>query len=679
MDNKVRVEKCSICRVIARSSSGMEGDTYLERLFDVEDNRLFIPIINEEAPRKFENRTWIYKNDGPNSIGFIGCWRWSAKPNRNDPEADYVQSAFSHEIKPIFIDSIAVQDNEQLVTALKKEYRISATARNGNGIILIYDKRDSRCYQGVYIPPEKMIEIETGDFILSPDALYLRTVMIDRADVLPFGNEKIYRFLNVNLGGTLLIKSPFEVIKQYFLKNATWKTYSRMVGGTHAEHNELKAFIESINESIEVQIARECGISEDDASSYINKFMNEIEKYFSSKDLETEALQLLLTRDENLRTECEKVAEACWKEENAKIVKNAEENISILEKTLEETKSELEQKQIELRQANVDLEKWKENHRRLEEEFDEEIQKKIQNAKHSVGGLLADTVYGNELLGTSGRTASKSTKINYCSGELKETEETFNKIEDAHDLLTHNLHEFAGVNEDYAPILSSILLATFENHIPMVLAGPNGKAIAEAFSHTLFSFSCGCLECNEEYSKDVQQCIFDAPDPVICIDGFTNFNWLHSVPDICSCREKTLFFLTPYFEELFLAPKGLMSYVFPISTSEFVEELPTEDYIAGLYNGGQEEVRYAESERKILELNDLGMARTLQKKYQRLYASAKAIMANRRKNTLMRYMTLLIPYAVLAGTSEKLKEIASTENLLSDEDKNDLVYFLGVE
>ena len=193
MDNNVRVEKCSICRVIARNSSGMEGDTYLERLFDIEDNRLFIPIINEEAPRKFENRTWIYKNDGPNSIGFIGCWRWSAKPNRNDPEADYVQSAFSHEIKPIFIDSIAVQDNEQLVTAIKKEYRISATARNGNGIILIYDKRDSRCYQGVYIPPEKMIEIETGDFILSPDALYLRTVMIDRADVLPFGNEKIYR------------------------------------------------------------------------------------------------------------------------------------------------------------------------------------------------------------------------------------------------------------------------------------------------------------------------------------------------------------------------------------------------------------------------------------------------------------------------------------------------------
>ncbi len=128
-----------------------------------------------------------------------------------------------------------------------------------------------------------------------------------------------------------------------------------------------------------------------------------------------------------------------------------------------------------------------------------------------------------------------------------------------------------------------------------------------------------------------------------------------------------------------MAPKGLVSYVFPISTSEFVEELPTEDYIAGLYNSGQEEIRYAESERKILELNDLGMARTLQKKYQRIYASAKVIMADRRKNTLMRYMTLLIPYAVLTGTSEKLKEIASTENLLSDEDKNNLVYFMGVE
>lgn len=678
MDNNTRVEMCSICRVITGSSIGMEGDTYLERLFDIEDNRLSVLIINEDAPRKFGNRTWLYKNDGPNSIGYIGCWRWSAKPNKNNPESDYVQSTFIQEIQPIFVDFITVQNNEQLVSALKNEYRISANARNGNGIILTY-KSNSRCYQGVYIPPEKMIEIETGDYILNPDTAYLRTVVIDRADVLPFENEKVYRFLSVNLGGTLLIKSPFEVIKQYFLKNATWKTYSRMVGGTHAEHNELKAFIESINESIEVQIARECGISEDDASSYINKFMNEIEKYFSSEDLETEALQLLLRRDENLRTECEKVAEACWKEENAKIVKNAEENISILEKTLEKIKSEFEQKQIELRQANVDLEKWKEDHRRLEEEFDEEIQKKIQNAKHSVGGLLADTVYVNELLGTSGRDENRNNEINYCRGEFKETEETFSRIEDAHDLLTHNLHEFAGVNEDYAPILSSMLLSTFENHIPMVLAGPNGEAIAEAFSHTLFSSSCGCLECNEEYSKDVMKCIFDAPDPVICIDGFTNFNWLHSVPDICSCREKTLFFLSPYFEELFLAPKGLVSYVFPISTSEFVEELPTEDYIAGLYNSGQEEVRYAESERKILELNDLGMARTLQKKYQRIYASAKAIMADRRKNTLMRYMTLLIPYAVLAGTSEKLKEIASTENLLSDEDKNDLVYFLGVE
>lgn len=129
MDNDVRVEKCSICRVIARSSIGMEGDAYLERLFDIEDNRLSIPIINEDARKKFGNRTWLYKNDGPNSIGYIGCWRWSAKPNKNDPELDYVQSSFIQEIKPIFVDFITVQNNEQLVSALKNEYRISANKR----------------------------------------------------------------------------------------------------------------------------------------------------------------------------------------------------------------------------------------------------------------------------------------------------------------------------------------------------------------------------------------------------------------------------------------------------------------------------------------------------------------------------------------------------------------------
>ena len=102
MDNNIRVEKCSICKVISRGSIGTEGDTYLERLFDIEDNRLFIPIINEDALKKFENRTWIYKNNGPNNIGYIGCWRWSAKPNMNNPESDYVQSNFIQKNKTNF-------------------------------------------------------------------------------------------------------------------------------------------------------------------------------------------------------------------------------------------------------------------------------------------------------------------------------------------------------------------------------------------------------------------------------------------------------------------------------------------------------------------------------------------------------------------------------------------------
>ena len=64
----------SICTV---SESSYNDALMLIRRADINGNGESVkPLILEDEPKIFGNRTTLYKKDGPSIEGFIGVWRW---------------------------------------------------------------------------------------------------------------------------------------------------------------------------------------------------------------------------------------------------------------------------------------------------------------------------------------------------------------------------------------------------------------------------------------------------------------------------------------------------------------------------------------------------------------------------------------------------------------------------
>jgi hypothetical protein len=74
-----------------------DGSIWLNRLADIENGKLHPPFKSGRMDNYFENRDRLYRNDGPSAIGTVGVWDWTAIPNRNNPDIDYVQSYYVQE------------------------------------------------------------------------------------------------------------------------------------------------------------------------------------------------------------------------------------------------------------------------------------------------------------------------------------------------------------------------------------------------------------------------------------------------------------------------------------------------------------------------------------------------------------------------------------------------------
>ena len=88
------VEFVSVCRI----SEDYNGRIWLTRIADINDQQLSVPYKSNRSTTYFENRDRLYRNDGPSQVDTIGVWRWTATPNLNDSETDYVQSFFVSDI-----------------------------------------------------------------------------------------------------------------------------------------------------------------------------------------------------------------------------------------------------------------------------------------------------------------------------------------------------------------------------------------------------------------------------------------------------------------------------------------------------------------------------------------------------------------------------------------------------
>ncbi len=142
----------------------------------------------------------------------------------------------------------------------------------------------------------------------------------------------------------------------------------------------------------------------------------------------------------------------------------------------------------------------------------------------------------------------------------------------------------AGVAENSAAGLACWLYAAFINRIPLLLAGPNGRDIADAFCSALFGTMAPVFTCQGEYAPEAFQTVADSRSPVVAVEDPFHHSWVNHLPELFS-QDRFFLALHPFSEDLMVEPRSLYNYMQPVLTELVVENRATRRFSGGQITG----------------------------------------------------------------------------------------------
>lgn len=238
----------------------------LMRVADVADGRLVKASVNSEQERIFENRDAFFYKDitsEQSKIGYLGFYRWSTTEQMENPMKDYVQVSPVCGQTPTEVISMShLEDQRQLVKKLLAGVAITPTAETRHILFTIEESKYS-CV-GLLVEKGSLKQQADGLFALSKQVSILKQYVILTRNILTIpvpmagklqecGVPKTLRLCErLDLGEAdeiINVKSPVEIVRDIVLQKASWGRYSQLIdGGTHAQHDALKAFIAQVGE-----------------------------------------------------------------------------------------------------------------------------------------------------------------------------------------------------------------------------------------------------------------------------------------------------------------------------------------------------------------------------------------------------------------------------------------------
>ena len=149
------------------------------------------------------------------------------------------------------------------------------------------------------------------------------------------------------------------------------------------------------------------------------------------------------------------------------------------------------------------------------------------------------------------------------------------------DIIDSNLYD-VGVSSDYTAGLAAFFLSAFQHNMPILLAGPNAKEIADAVSYAIFGKEAGTLILEKNFqSLELLENTVGFSD-VLRVENAISGLFSANIPDIIDYSDKYLFFVHPFAEDILIEPKSLYSYVFPVFTEIFLSRDPLDITTGGI-------------------------------------------------------------------------------------------------
>lgn len=565
MDDYENFSYVSLCRV---RSTYQNKAPQLERIADFYDDEFHLEHQTDSPKRDI-----LYDSErNVLSEGFIGVWKWYTVPNRREGGLDFVKSKFYSEMMPpeiFFLSDCYTKEN--LKNALVDGIEIPSVRDR----IIIALIRGQNSYTGV-ICTSSGFSMTENFCRLKPDVYKLTCIDFNDEDCIRVGGRVFFKKINFDNEDTYFfcLKTPQEIIKEKVLAQATWSKFKAEI--TKREFQPFRPFLRSLpNESFIEEIAAACGSSVEEAKADLNLFINRAEDYLCSEDLSDEFLVDVIESHPNFSKRIRRQVSEAWHKENEKIFSEATEKLTRINNLLQEQEKVLKETETRLEEISIQLAQKE----KLMTEVEENLARRMEKARQNVADFICEMTFAQVSCGVSQRSVAPVQKA-FRSGEIitdVAAEDDLNLREIIVALNSSLSGEGAG--NEVIPDFATYLLAAYFNKIPLLLVGSNARDFADVFSISLNGktaavFDCGCVNSLD----DLQICADSEDEVIVALNPFAP-NFIAYLPELVHFKNKFIFAVHPFVEDLLIEPRSLYNYFLPIFTELISDRVASRNFV----------------------------------------------------------------------------------------------------
>ena len=630
----------SLCRVGGPNGNHLE----LFRLADIIDGTIQKQWEDDSPPLNI-----LFTQDCPKPMDTIGVWKWCTRVNPRSGKDGYVDSRFERQQSPaeiVIIPNCGTVDElkEQLLRGVQGVYK---------GEKILFSFFANRKYTGLLCRANHLAFIPGGMTTIKPKLVHLPLYEFSEEDIVRLGQLKFY--YRVHLGTPkmmLAIRDPLEIIKQTVIERAPISKLK--LWGTIRNAQEFSRFLRELPTSdFYNEVAETCACSIDEAEAYTGEFIRRAETYLRQEDLETGILLSAVENSPSLMEKCQSLIEKQWRASHSAQLASAEEALSKARAAVEKEKQTYHQLQDRQKQTQERLEKITAEITRkgsLAEEVEKKVAQRIETARMNAAEFITDLAFSQPGVLAQAAPERPDIPCAFQTGTILDAETLMRHKtwKDFTYTLQEELEE-AGVAPQYSPGLAAYLYSAYLHRTPLLLAGPNGRDIADAFSAAMFGRTASSLHCESVFSQEaLQQCLEDE-GTVVTLDPLSA-GWVGHIPTLTAMKGKFLLAVHPFAEDLLIEPRGLYSYMLPLLTELVVDRSAERNFAGGCFDDSFSHFSSGAEQERPSFLKHLPMSLLVQNRLRKIYSDLHGILENGQVDSFVLYG--VFPYVYASGSAE---------------------------
>lgn len=669
----------SLCKVI-----NYGDEIRLKRLCDIYGNMMEI-FVRDETEYYYDR---LYRKNGPSTIGRYGVWNWIVTENYKDPSKDYVYTSYNEECQPIsIIICHTVYSLADLLKILKEGINATPITRK----VMFAVQRDKDTFEAILCEDSEIIS-RNGIIKLNEDIVRVKKYIIARSEVIEPENEVFfYKNLTMPITGVYVsVDNALEIIKKIILDKATRNVASLNKVG-RKDRDSFRNMVMAIpTDDVLCEIMEKCMCDEEEAKRLISELEQNAEHLIKGDDISSEILTAIVNNDTELMVKCEALVEEKWRNENQRLIDGAQTRLQLIKNECDKKQKEADDLELQLSTVKAEISDYQNSIKEKEKlaaDVETKIKKKIEDARNNAADFIAEMSFVSPMQAAYNKP--KIETIDVIKGSVISEDAEIIEYQSAKELLDiivfDNLADAGLDDKEINKAFSAFLYSAHIQKIPIILAGPNGMDIVNAYSVSLSGKEADVFDCSVNYSNEALQKLVDNDSKVTAVKNIINSEWITHIADIIKAKS-FIVFICPFAEDLIIEPKSLYNYAVPVFTELLVSSASKEITITGQASSSYNEFDFqGENNDRIKHSIKSRLAKNMRasalliNKLSDLLTGVYSLCSSESSERIIETICGCIPYLYVSQNTDKIMDLLDAYEDIPAEKRKQITDLIGAD